>query len=59
MKEMNQFIFSLDKKEKYNVSNPDYIIGCQENNWISFGNGNDLYFYNNCTENFSELLPWN
>ena len=44
------FIFSLDKKEKYKVSKPEGAIGCRENDWISFGYGTDIYFYNGFTK---------
>ena len=48
-RDATSFIFSLDKKEKYKVSDPDNAIGCRENSWISFGYGSDLYFYDKCT----------
>ena len=40
------FLFSLTKKEKYTVLNSESAIGASANSWISFGNGNDLYLFN-------------
>ena len=45
-KDTESFLFSLSKKEKYKVINPDYAIGVSKNSWISFGCGNDLWIYN-------------
>ena len=45
-KDTESFLFSLSKKEKYKVINPDYAIGVSKNSYISFGDGNDLYIYN-------------
>ena len=44
----NSFVFSLNNKKKYKIINPENAIGVRQNNWFSFGNGNDLYLYNNC-----------
>ena len=44
------FNISLDKKGKYKVINPEKAIGCSENNWISFGYGSTLYFYDKYTK---------
>ena len=46
-KDTKSFLFSLTKKEKYKVINPESALGVAANSWISFGNGNDLYLYNN------------
>ena len=54
-KDEYSFIFSLDKKEKYNVLDPEYAIGCGKNSWISFGYGVDLYFYDQCTSKSSSI----
>ena len=45
-KDTESFLFSLSKKEKYKVINPDYAIGVSKNSYISFGCGNDLWIYN-------------
>ena len=45
-KDTESFLFSLSKKEKYKVINPDNAIGVEKNNWISLGYGSDLYIYN-------------
>ena len=44
----HSFIFSLDKKEKYKVKNPEKAIGCGKNSWVSFGYGSNLFFYDKC-----------
>ncbi len=44
----NSFVFSLNNKKKYKIINPESAIGVYQNYWFSFGNGNDLYLYNNC-----------
>ena len=44
----NSFIFSLNNKKKYKIINPGYAIGVYQNEWFSFGCGNDLWLYNNC-----------
>ena len=49
-KDINNFIFSLDKKKKYKIKEPKY--GIQTNlGYFAFGNGNDFNIYNNCTSN--------
>ena len=45
-KDTESFLFSLSKKEKYKVINPDNAIGVSKNSWISFGHGYDLWIYN-------------
>ena len=44
----NSFVFSLNNKKKYKIINPENAIGAYQNNYFSFGCGNDLYLYNNC-----------
>ena len=44
----NSFVFSLNNKKKYKIINPENAIGVRENDWFSFGNGYDLWLYNNC-----------
>jgi len=65
-KDEHSFIFSLDKKERYKVINPECAIGCGKNSWVSFGNGFDLYFYDKCIskqsfihKNYNYKLPSN
>ena len=47
VKDKESFIFSLSKRQKYKIINQNNAIGVDNGNWISFGNGNDLYLYNN------------
>lgn len=47
VKDMQSFLFSLTKKEKYKINNPDKAILTEGGGWISFGFGCDLYLYNN------------
>ena len=47
MRDESSFIFSLSKKQKYKIKDPYNAIGVSKNSWISFGNGMDLYIYNN------------
>ena len=49
-KDINNFIFSLDKKKKYKIKQPEYGIQTYST-YFAFGNGNDFYIYNNCTSN--------
>ena len=44
----NSFVFSLNNKKKYKIINPEKAIGVSQNEWFSFGYGNDLWLYNNC-----------
>ena len=48
LKDINNFIFSLDKKKKYKIKNPDKGIETHSN-YFAFGGGSDFYIYNNCT----------
>ena len=41
------FLFSLTKKKKYAIINPEKALGVSNNSFISFGCGNDLYLYSN------------
>ena len=43
----NNFIFSLDKKEKYKIIKPENAIETSSI-YFAFGGGSDLYVYNNC-----------
>ena len=49
-KDINNFIFSLDKKKKYKIKKPGYDIRTNST-YFAFGVGNDFYIYNNCTSN--------
>lgn len=48
------FIFSLNKKKKYNIldENKKAIYGCSDSNsyMLVFGYGHDICIYNNCTQ---------
>lgn len=46
IKDDKSFVFSLTKKEKYKIINPDKAIGVRANDYISFGDGHDLWLYN-------------
>ena len=43
------FLFSLDFKKKYNCIKNDWATYHEPNNYFSFGN--NIYIYNNCTQN--------
>ena len=51
-KDINNFIFSLDKKKKYKIKQPEYGIRTYSN-CFAFGSGYDFVIYNNCTSNNS------
>ena len=46
----NNFIFSLDKKKKYNILNPEKAIQTCPS-FFAFGGGSDFFVCNNCTSN--------
>ena len=48
MKDINNFIFSLDKKKKYKIKNPDKAIQTSSD-YFAFGGGSDFYIYDKCT----------
>ena len=51
MKDINSFIFSLDKKKKYKIKNPDKAIQTNSS-YFAFGSGtSDFYIYDKCTSN--------
>ena len=51
-KDINNFIFSLDKKKKYKIKKPEY--GIQTSSiYFAFGGGYDICIHNNCTSNNS------
>ena len=43
----NNFIFSLDKKEKYKIIKPENAIQTYSE-YFAFGSGSDFYVHNNC-----------
>lgn len=47
----NSFLFSIDEKEKYPVSQPKYSIYNNEWDGPTFGGGHDLYVSNFCNQN--------
>ena len=55
----------MTKRQKYKIKNQEDAIGVSIDSWISFGNGNDLYLYNElksrgggtCTYNYD--IPGN
>jgi hypothetical protein len=51
-KDINNFIFSLDKKKKYKIKKPEYGIYTSSDHF-AFGGGFDFVIYNNCTSNNS------
>ena len=53
LKDTNSFIFSLDKKKKYKIKNPDKAFQTTSN-YFAFGHGtSDFLINNNCTSNTS------
>ena len=49
MKDTNSFIFSLDKKKKYKIKNPDKAIETSSC-YFAFGSTfSDFYIYDKCT----------
>ena len=48
MKDINNFIFSLDKKKKYKIKNPDKAIQTSSD-YFAFGGGSDFYIHDKCT----------
>jgi len=51
-KDINNFIFSLDKKKKYKIKIPEYGIQTSSD-YFAFGGSHDFIIYNNCTSNNS------
>lgn len=49
------FLFSLDKKKKYDINKPE-CANFYYNTYFYFGGGADLCIYNNCTSNNSNQL---
>ena len=52
IKDNNAFVFSLDKKKKYNILKPEYATGFGLNNWWGFGSTyNAIVIVEKCTCN--------
>ena len=49
-KDINNFIFSLDKKKKYKIKKPENGI-YTNSGYFAFGGGFDFFIENNCTSN--------
>ena len=50
VQDKNAFVFSIDKKKKYNIKEPEHAIGFSNSYWL-FGYGdNAIVCYNNCTK---------
>ena len=51
----HSFLFSLDKKKKYMIKEPDKAIHFSNNSlkedYFNFGSGQDLYIYDHFTKN--------
>ena len=46
------FVFSLDKKKKYEILNPEYATGFGSGSWWGFGyNNNAIVIFDKCTSN--------
>lgn len=57
IKDNNAFVFSLNKKKKYNILNPDYATGFSLNSWWMFGYSyNAIVVYDNCTSKGSSYV---
>ena len=50
LKDINNFIFSLDKKKKYKIKIPEQAV-YTSSNYFDFGSGGDLYIEDKCTSN--------
>ena len=57
-KDNKAFLFSLDRKEKYNITNENYANYLYSGSYFHFG-GPALYIYNNCTSNKSNYVSTN
>ena len=52
VKDNNAFVFSIDKKRKYNIKQPEYAIYYGINSWWGFGPYNNaIVVCENCTKN--------
>ena len=49
IRDENAFVFSIDKKKKYNIKQPENAIGFNKNSWWGFGYGkNAIVVLDNC-----------
>ena len=55
-KDNKAFLFSLDRKEKYNITNENNANYLNSGSFFQFGGGADLRLYNNCTSNKSNYV---
>ena len=51
----NSFLFSLDKRKKYNIKEKNKAIYYSNNTCFCFGSGCDLYISNQCTSNTNSV----
>ena len=52
VKDNNAFVFSINKKRKYNIKQPEHAIGFRMNSYWDFGYGyNAIVIWENCTKN--------
>lgn len=57
IKDYNAFVFSLNKKKKYQILKPEYAIGFGLNSYWMFGYSyNAFVIYDNCTSNNSSYV---
>ena len=57
-KDNKAFLFSLDRKEKYNITNENYANYLESGSFFQFGSP-ALRLYNNCTSNKSNYVATN
>ena len=57
VKDNNAFVFSINKKRKYNIKQPEHAIGFLMNSCWDFGDGyNAILVYDNCTKKNYNLV---
>ena len=57
VKDNNAFVFSIDKKRKYNVKQPERAIGFRMNSCWTFGDSNNaIVVCENCTKIFNNFV---
>ena len=50
VQDKNAFVFSIDKKKKYNIKEPEHAIGFSDRYWLFGYSSNAIVCYNNCTK---------
>ena len=55
-KDNKAFLFSLDRKEKYNITDENNANYLNSGSYFYFGGGADLILFNNCTSNKSNYV---